>query len=115
MIFDDERTARDTVAQLIRTVYGVHRIETEDNIFSLSLDLAINQPKLLILDYLFEGGVNLDLVMPSLRKFDGTCVIFSGADLKRIRQELGDIPPNFHIVAKGNFKALRLVLDRYLS
>jgi len=114
MIYDDERTCLKTISEMIKNHYSFHSIKTEDNIFSMKFDLAINRPKLLILDYKYEGNLNLNYVMPTLKKFKGVCIIYSCLSKEHILSEIGDLPHNFYFVQKGNVGGLRNLLDRFI-
>lgn len=114
MVYDDEASCREVIKRTLQKVYGVKRIETEDNIFSLRIDLAINRPKVLILDYVYAGGLNLPYVTPALKAFKGLGIIYSSVSRERVEKELGGLPPNFFFVEKGNLKLLRKVLDTAL-
>lgn len=111
MVYDDEAGCRELVKRTLQKVYGFKRIETEDNILSLRIDLAINRPKVLILDYVYAGDLNLPYVTPALKSFKGLGIIYSSVDRSRVEKEIGDLPPNFFFVEKGNLKLLRKLLD----
>lgn len=111
MVYDDEAGCREIIKRTLQKVYGVKNIETEDNILSLRIDLAINRPRVLILDYIYAGGLNLPYVTPALESFKGLGIIYSSVCLSRVEREIGDLPPNFSFVEKGNLKMLRKLLD----
>ena len=111
MVYDDEAGCREILKRTLEKVYGVKKVETEDNILSLRIDLAINRPKVLILDYLYAGGLNLPYVTPALQSYGGLGIIYSSVHKSRLEKEIGDLPPNFFFVEKGNLKLLRKLLD----
>ena len=115
MVYDDDRSIRETLSCMLRKVYGFHRIETEDNIFGLRIDLAINRPRLLILDYMYEGGLNLNFVSEVLRNYKGCGIIYSSVDKEVIQKELGPLPENFRIVKKGNVHKLKSVITMFMT
>ena len=115
MIYDDSPTCRESLKKLLQKTYHLSHIETEDNIVSLRLDLAINRPRLLVLDYVYEGGLNLPYVAGVLHKFKGAGVIYSGVDKSRVEKEIGPLPYNFTFVQKGDLKHLNRVLSGVLG
>jgi hypothetical protein len=119
VVYDDEKTCRLLLKNLLYKAYGVESVELEDQILSLKMDLIVYRPKILILDYMYEGGINLIYALPTLRKFEGPCIIFSGTDKDQIRKDLlnefGSIPENFYIVNKGNIPLLKRILDKYFK
>ena len=115
MIYDDNPTCRESLKKLLQKTYHLTHIETEDNIVSLRLDIAINRPSLLVLDYMYEGGLNLPYVVGVLHKFKGTGIIYSGVKRSRVEKELGPLPYNFAFVQKGDLDHLNRVLSGALG
>jgi len=115
MVYDDQRSPRESISRTLKKVYGLGKVLQEDNIFSLRMDLAIHRPKVLVLDYMYEGGLNLNYVAAVLKSFKGIGVIHSSVDVERIEKELGGIPKNFTYVQKGNARRLHDALDKILS
>ena len=114
MVYDDEESCRKFLTGILRKVYGVENIETENNILSLSIDLAINRPRVLILDYMYSNGLDLPFVAPMLSTFKGLGIIYSSIDKRQLEKEVGPLPYNFFFIQKGDFKHLRRVLDSAL-
>ena len=119
VVYEDEKSSQLLLRKLLYKTYGVENVEIEDQILSLRIDLTLYRPKVLILDYMYEGGINLVYALPTLKNFKGPCIIFSAADKSEIRKDLkntiGSIPENFYIVNKGDIPLLKRVLDRFLK
>ncbi len=115
IVYDDEKSCRESLKMLLQKAYNVRHVETEDNIVSLRFDLAIHRPRLLLLDYSFEGGLNLPFVAPVLHNFKGIGIIYSSVDRERVEKELGPLPYNFYFVKKGNLERLNRVLTGVLG
>lgn len=115
VVYDDEQSFRDDLSKILKKTYKLEKVTTRDNIISLSVDLVLEQPRLLILDYLYENGLDLPFVTPAVQHYKGWGIIYSSVDRDIIEKTMGPLPSNFFVVKKGNLLGLRKILDSILK
>ena len=113
-VVDDDPIHQNIIQKRLGNIEGA-RIIIRDNPIDLFHDLHNERPLVVVLDWYYKTSehirYNCTMVLPRLRNYKGFICIFSSEDSHIIRKaiidHLGDMPENFQIFSKSDFRGMQ--------